>query len=678
MRAIRTVLRAAILGAAASGAAGHASAADTSALGAVSAYATIASIGVEQAYTGDDDADATAWVEWRVGGAGPYTRGADLVRLPGLRFVGSVFFLDADTEYELRVVLDDPDNGALLETNAGAQTRADAPPPPSGDTWWVDASLGSDSNDGSAGAPLATIQEGAERAQAGDVVRVRPGVYRETLAPPRGGTPSAPIWFVAEGDGVVVDGSDPALASPAWTSAGGVWWTAFGGATQYVAAGDERLYDHASLADLQADALGVVGGFFVDDAAGRLYVKLPDGGDPHARAFHVAVRNTGFLLDTLAHVVVEGFEIRYLGATQSGVAVDVRDTSRAWVRDNFAHHMNTGFRVRRALASENVIEGNRFRDTSVFGWPWDAVKAHTPEASAIEVTHGRGNVVRRNDTEGSFNGIYVGAFGDASEAIGRDTDVHGNALRLHGDDGLEAEGACVNVRFWHDAVVGVFNGVSVSPIEVGPAWFVRNLVADFSEHAFKLNNGSTGPILVFHTTAVPHPLAAEAQAMAPSLPFGPFVSRNNVWHGNRYAIEETITSHFAGVDFDWDDLWTDDPTRFVKWLDVRYDDLVGLQAGAGQEANGFQVAPLYEDAAALDFDLAAGHALLDAGLEIAGINDAFVVGAGADVGAFERGGVNPWVEAPEPAHELLASCALACLLIAARRIAHQGRVAAGR
>jgi hypothetical protein len=67
--------------------------------------------------------------------------------------------------------------------------------------------------------------------------------------------------------------------------------------------------------------------------------------------------------------------------------------------------MNDGVRVRRSSASDNVIEGNRVRDTSVWTWPWSSVKAHTPEASAISVTGGGGNVVRRKVLSGKFNGI---------------------------------------------------------------------------------------------------------------------------------------------------------------------------------------------------------------------------------------------------------------------------------
>jgi uncharacterized protein (TIGR03382 family) len=445
----------------------------------------------------------------------------------------------------------------------------------------------------------------------------------------------------------VIDGSDEALEHPIWIEGGDrVYSTPFSGATLYVALDDERLYDYGSLADLRSEAAGLSGGFFVDGSAGRLYVKTPDGRHPSASTLHVAVRDQGFLLDTITDVVVEGFEIRYMGATGDGVAVDVRDSARCWIRGNSAHHMNTGFRVRRSMASENVIEANSFRDASVYGWPWAAVKSRTPEASAISVTHGVGNVVRRNVLEGSFNGIYIGAFGDGSEDIARETDVYENIMSRHGDDGLEPEGAQVNVRVWQNVIRGVKNAISLAPIEVGPTWIVRNLVDGYQDHVLKLNNGSTGWILVYHNTSVPLPGSdsRDAQAMEPSLPFGPLVSRNNIYTANRYVIEYGLDAVNDGVDLDVDNLWTfdvEDAGRFVKWLDVTYGNLAELRASGTIEGSGLQVPPQYEDAPGGDFTLIAGHPLVDAGVEIAGVNTRFIVGDGPDVGAFERGGIGP-------------------------------------
>ena len=630
-------------------------------------HANIETVSVVASYTGDDNVNAVAHVSYRPAGSGAFVAGHDLVRLAGKRFAGSVFFLKSATSYEVRVVVDDADNASQPTFIAAVLTRADTPPPSAGAAWYVDATSGSDANPGTAVLPFKTIQRGANAAGAGDSVRVLPGVYREQVVPPTSGLLAAPIRFAAEGPGVVLDGSDAAIAAGAtWTNAGvALWWTPFSGQSIYVAVDDARVYDYQALANLQAEdgniatPGAITGGFFVDAAAQRLYLITPDHTSPALHAVHVAVLPSAFLLDTIWSVVIDGFEMRYYGrdASYGGIGVDIRDSSYVWVRNNFIHHVNDGVRVRRAQSSENVIEFNRIRDTSVYGWPWASVKAHTPEASSVSILAGSGNVVRCNDMEGTFNGIYTGAFGDANEDIARDTDVYKNELRFHGDDGLELEGAQRNVRAWSNIVRDVYNAVSIAPIEVGPVFLVRNLLWGYQQHAVKANNGTYGWVFVYHTTAVPQAgvVYPDAQAWEPPLPFGAVTTRNNIWEANRYVIEFIPTSFTSPVDWDVDDLYSNDTEglgRYVKWLNIKYPDIVSLSASGTIEAKGFGVKPQYLDAANGDFRLAVGSPLADSGTFIAGINDGYA-GAGPDLGAFERDGVVPGCVAASAGPRLL-------------------------
>lgn len=74
------------------------------------------------------------------------------------------------------------------------------------------AVTGDDAADGSAARPFRTISAAAERAQPGDVITVHEGVYRERIAPPRGGTSDAEriVYQAADGEDVVIKGSEPA------------------------------------------------------------------------------------------------------------------------------------------------------------------------------------------------------------------------------------------------------------------------------------------------------------------------------------------------------------------------------------------------------------------------------------------------------------------------------------
>lgn len=75
-------------------------------------------------------------------------------------------------------------------------------------TWYV-STHGDDNNNGTVDQPFLTIQKGADHAQPGDTVYVMEGIYRERVAPPRGGTKQAPIVYMAEsGKQVFIKGSD--------------------------------------------------------------------------------------------------------------------------------------------------------------------------------------------------------------------------------------------------------------------------------------------------------------------------------------------------------------------------------------------------------------------------------------------------------------------------------------
>jgi hypothetical protein len=78
----------------------------------------------------------------------------------------------------------------------------------------------SDQNDATEVAPLKTIQAAAEKAQAGDTVYVKAGIYRERVTPPRGGSSGSPIVYKAEpGRKVFIKGSD--VWKPQWAKVEG-------------------------------------------------------------------------------------------------------------------------------------------------------------------------------------------------------------------------------------------------------------------------------------------------------------------------------------------------------------------------------------------------------------------------------------------------------------------------
>jgi len=81
---------------------------------------------------------------------------------------------------------------------------------------YVVAPGGDDGNPGTAAQPFRTISRAAAVAQPGEGVFVRAGVYRERVAPARGGTKDQPIVYLAEpGHRVFLKGSE--VWKPNWT-----------------------------------------------------------------------------------------------------------------------------------------------------------------------------------------------------------------------------------------------------------------------------------------------------------------------------------------------------------------------------------------------------------------------------------------------------------------------------
>ena len=84
---------------------------------------------------------------------------------------------------------------------------------------------GDDAAAGTVAAPFRTVQRGADAAQPGDTVLVAPGIYRERVAPPRGGSDGKPIVFrSAERHKAVIKGSDE--WKPDWRRQSDAIWSA--------------------------------------------------------------------------------------------------------------------------------------------------------------------------------------------------------------------------------------------------------------------------------------------------------------------------------------------------------------------------------------------------------------------------------------------------------------------
>lgn len=616
-------------------------------LTALEGYGNLHAAGVVAAVTGDAERNATATLEWRRAGEPTFRAAHPLVRIAAGRFAGSLFWLEPGTSYEARVTLSDPDGvTGSPQILVPLSTRSALFPEPAARTLYV-APGGSDANPGTDPLfPLATVQRAADLAQPGDLVRIAPGIYRESVTVPRSGTAVAPIVFRAAAPGAVLDGADAAIAAGVtWTNeGGGTWSRVLGFATGHVVSELGRLFRYASLAELTSLGAGAPGGFFFDGT--RLYLRFADASSPAAHTLHVARLENGFVVDGRSHVRIEGLEIRHFGAGDYGKGVYLRYAADCGVLRCRIHDVGAaGIWVKGG--ERHRIEANELADSSVFGWPWDWTKGSSAEATAIAFTDamGRGHVVRGNRVRGFFNGIAPCGSALAAGAATLEVDVYENDLAEHADDAFEPEGECSNLRLWDNTVRDVHMAFAVAPAATGPVWIVRNVAHDFGNTRtsqldgylaswLKVNSGyatPVGPLLVYHNTFYSTAPGTSATALLNPGTGTVVRARNNVMAGTDYALYKVNP---IALDWDWDDLHTTHPTRFVWWQGSVYSTLAALRAATGQELHGLSVPPRLVAPAFGVYRPAADSPLRDAGEPLPGIDDGYE-GSAPDLGAVE-------------------------------------------
>jgi len=613
-------------------------------------YGTFHAMGVIVAIgaADDPDSDASATVEYRTGGAA-YRAGFPLTRTSSTRFVGSLFWLTPGTTYDVRVTFADPDGGPLNGTtiSGAAATRAEiAIPAPS------HAYYASPTGSGSACTVLApcALSYALNQAQAGDAVILRGGVYYEgEFDLPRSGSAGAPIVIRGySGETAILDGGDPATF--AWTAqGGGVYRTTVNVADPHlVTANGVRLMPYVTLSDLQNLVWGVPG-FYASGTT--VYVRLAGDADPNAATMVVSRYNHAFYVEQ-NHIYFVNLTFRHYGQGEYAKAIYLNNASDNLVQDCTFAINDLGIGIKYA-SHRNVIQDSTFYDT-IFDWNWDAFYAGIDLSGGgirfYEPATGRGNVIRRNTFHDYFDGL--GACPDATAGVTNETDVYENLVYNAGDDGMETDGQCSNVRIWRNTFHDVLMGISLAPVYTGPVYAIRNVVYrtgvgnnDYTGSPFKFNSGygASGAMYLFHNTAdAALPGNNGLYVKAPGT-WSLIYARNNAWIGTDYAIENYNTSQL--INLDYDNLWNGNSGDLVRWNDVNYATLPAFTSATGQESHGRSVTSGFANSATGDYTLASNSGMIDAGIAIPGINDDYA-GIAPDTGAFEYRGDSARVYLP--------------------------------
>lgn len=617
---------------------------NSASLVAVEGYGNLETAGAIATIAGDIDRDATVTLEWRRNGETAFRPAQAPLRIDATHLVSSLFGLAPATGYELRFTLGDPDgiSGAATATT-GFTTRADELVEPGLRTLYV-ATSGNDGNSGiSPDQAVASVQRGATLAQAGDVVSIAPGIYREQVTLPRSGTASQPIVLRGQ-PGAILDGAELIAAGSSWEATQGLYRRADATPSWQIVAGQGRLFRYDSIAQLQALAAGAPGGYCY--ASGFLHIKFSDGSSPAARDIHVARRENALIADGRSFIRIEGLEIRHYGSTEYGKGIYLRQSSDVIVRANRIRDIGSaGVWIKGG--ARHRIEDNDFHDSSIAGWPWDQTKGSSAENNGIVLTDdiGRGHIVRRNRFDGSFNG--VGPCGSSAPPTGvtSEVDVYRNRFRRHNDDALEPEGYCANVRLFENTIRDSHMAFAVAPAAPGPTWIVRNVAYDigntrtslvdgYVSSALKINSGypeAVGPLLLYHNTVQTTAPGTEAIYLLTPGNATFIRARNNIFAATRNVLTKV---NAIALDWNHDLLHTTASNRLVSWMGANYTTLDAFRAATQQELQGVVGPPNLVAPASGNFRLRSNSAAIDRGVVLAGINAGYA-GVAPDAGAFE-------------------------------------------
>ena len=601
----------------------------------ISLYPNIETAGVVVTGTG---LPATAQLLYQATGETIWRTGHPLARIDDGRLVGSLFGLAPSTSYQVRI------SDGSTEIAGSFITQPEELQFIPLVTLHVNANA-LPGGDGSAAAPYRTIQEAVNRAGPGTQVLVADGIYNETISFPNSGNVNNWIQVKAAGNGAILDGSET-LSGNVWQPVEGknnIWFTRIGGAIGYLGRDGKRFYQYNDMNGLNNSAghnnVTIREGWFFEPGTLRLYVRSQD--DPNTHTWQVPRFNHAFDVIARDWIWIEGFEMRFYGTSTNGCGVCALNASHLVIRRNRIHNMQLGIFIQwngaDSQGNDTRIELNEVYDAPAATWEWSAVKSGPMEGTGIIVRGHIGAIVRGNRVYQVFNGIYTGTSGAAAEnpAIAFDADIYNNRVHNIGDDGLEPEGASINVRFRNNTVDSVFSGVSLAPITYGPTWVIRNTITNFTSKAVKWDRNPDGRVFFYHNTSWTN--SPDASGMDLISPVKNTVLRNNIFQVNGFSFTEKPTGSISN---DWNfNNWHStraSSNPHFKWENVNYDRLRDLCKATNLECNGYDSAPGLVNPGGGNFTLLASSPNVDRGVPIPGINDSFS-GSAPDTGAFELG-----------------------------------------
>ena len=604
---------------------------------------TLMSLGFEWYIDGDDNRNAGVSVRYRKRGEGDWHEALPLLRLqreelinnygaydyivPNM-FAGSIMDLQADTEYEVRLRMTDPDG----VKNAAQQqffirTRAEPQPYTGGHIFHVyPPGFKGDKQEPAFTGLLAafyTRSNGADwfnayppRVQPGDTILVHAGLYKEdryryanqlgllfdgTYRFRQSGTAGKPIAIVAAGDGeVTFDGGD-----------------------------NHVLFDVMASDYLYFEGLTIRG----------TEVAFEAGHKGLAGAVGLTVKNC---------------RLENVGR---GIYTDWSGSKDFYIADNYF-----------------IGKSHPGRLEGWIGRVWQGTPGYpTPVISELAVkVYGSGHVIVYNYVANFHDGIDHATYGAPDgnpkpirERMPVSIDIYNNDITNVDDNCIEADGAMHNIRVLRNRCFNqAHRSLSTQPVLGGPAYFIRNIVYHAPEGGSVKFTANGAGVLVYHNTFTSEVLS---MGQASNLHY-----RNNLILGQGAAPEvfsmDTATNYSSSdyngfrpnPDADVSFIWKSPPFETAadfagERIDRRFRSLPEYSKATGQDLHSVLLDyDIFENVQALttenpgrlydakdsDFRLRAGSKAIDAGMILPNVNDGYRDRL-PDLGAYEFGEAIP-------------------------------------
>lgn len=594
-------------------------------------------------------------------------------------FATSLFWLQPDSAYQVKVDVLAPDGHALATWYGEGRTRPEPVLGTPTSTLHV-STTGDDQNPGTAEQPFRSLAKALATVGAGQTVLVQGGTYFEgNLGFDVNGQPGLPIVVrAAPGATVIVSGEDPGAMDPkAWRAeADGLLSYPCNASYTQVCVEDLdtgrmiRLFQVPTREALvtrrlsgKCDAydvggpfadLGVEGASWVDGE--RVHVSIP-AGVTHYR-LHVGRYQYGFNVERRRHIQVAGIEFRHFGFESPSSGMIIRYSSDVLVQDCRFLYDNSHVYLK-GLSDRVTIQDCLFEDV-ILQWPFGYMKCAEGsgnfEGGAVNVDanySGRGLVFRRNHVKNIFDGAHLTSW-IVCEARTSETDFYQNTVEGCIDDFIEIDGIARNVRVFDNYMSGSLSGISLAQALDGPTYIVYNVLANCGMvpaatregnpgYPFKTNGGNggidenwhTGAVYFYHNTTQTQDPQACAMLVKQAT-WRQFTMRNNIWCGNKWGAE-FWRKELSPIDMDYDTLYVSTPGAplVLQEYHTEYRTLDDVRQHFGWLRHGLSADPRLAAPASGRYTLQADSPCIDAGTVIAGVNELRMQGPAPDMGAYE-------------------------------------------